>query len=68
MRTQIKLYSLSLPLAIIPVLAFSFDQIVPYLKGMEFRQFLASVITQLISGTVDTLITAGIASLFAAGG
>jgi hypothetical protein len=65
MRNQIKLYSFSLPLAIVPVLAFSFDQIGPYLKGMEFRAFIASVISQLISGTVDAFITAGVVQLFA---
>ena len=68
MRTQIKLYSLSLPLAIIPVLAFSFDEVGPYLKGMEFRQFIASALTQLISGTVDAFISTGVAQFFAAVG
>lgn len=64
MRKQIKLYSFSLPLAIVPVLAFGFDQIVPYLKGMEFRTFLASLISQLIAGTVDALIVTSVGQLF----
>ena len=65
MRQQIKLYSLALPMAVLPVLAFSFDQIGPYLKGTEFRTFVASLLSQLISGTVDAYITTGVAQFFA---
>ena len=61
---SIKLYSVSLPLAIVPVLAFSFNQIGPYLKGMEFRQFLAGLVAQLIAGTADALIYAGVSQFF----
>ncbi len=68
MRQQIKLYSLALPMILYPVVAFSFNEVGPYLKGMEFRTFLSSLISSLISGTVDAFITAGVAQAFAAFG
>ncbi|MCL2330153.1 MAG: hypothetical protein FWC56_02500 [Phycisphaerae bacterium] len=61
---SIKLYSVSLPLAVAPILAFSFDQIGPYLKGMEFRQVLASLVAQLISGTANAFIISGVTQFF----
>ena len=63
---RIKLYSIAAPLALLPVLDISFSQVGPYLKGMEFRVFLAEIITQVISGVVDAAIITGISSVFAA--
>ena len=59
---QIKLYSLSLPLMLLPVLGFSFSQVGPYLKGTEFRTFLSEIVTQLLSGVVDAFIIAAVTS------
>jgi hypothetical protein len=60
-KASIKLYSLAAPLF---VMGFGFDQIVPYLKGMEFRTFLAELLSQMASGVADAVITAGVSSLF----
>lgn len=56
--TQIKLYSITAPLALFALLDMSFDQIDNYIKGTEFRSILAEVITQLIGGVIDALILA----------
>ncbi len=65
MRT-IKLYSLALPLAILPVLAdITASGVWDYLRGMEFRTFAAELVTQVISGAVDAFVVAGISQFFA---
>ncbi len=64
---QMKLYSLSLPLMLFPVLDFSFSQVGPYLKGMEFRTFLSEIVTQLLSGVTDAFIIAVVTSGFGLG-
>lgn len=52
----IRLYSWMGPLALLPLMDFSFDQVPVYLKGLEFRNFLAEIIAQLIVGVVDAII------------
>lgn len=60
----VKLYSLSAPLAILPVLGFGFDQIIPFLRGPEFRTLMAEIVTQVFSGAADAIITAAFTGLF----
>jgi hypothetical protein len=61
---SIKLYSLAAPLFAMPIMSFGWDQIVPYIKGAEFRTFLAEILSQVAAGIVDAAITAGVTSLF----
>jgi hypothetical protein len=56
----IKLYSFTLPFALLPLMDFSVSQIPKYLKGVEFRTFISELVTQLLSGITD----AGIIALF----
>lgn len=58
--TQIKLYSIAAPLALLPLMDFSFEQIGPYLKGTEFRSFVAQMISAVISNTIDAFLVAAI--------
>lgn len=60
-ETSIKLYSLAAPLI---VMGFGFNQIIPYMKGVEFRTLLAELLSQLVSGVADAVITFGVQSLF----
>jgi hypothetical protein len=61
-KSSIKLYSLAAPLFALPMLGFSFNQIIPYLHGVEFRTFLAELLSQVASGVLDAVITAGVNS------
>ncbi|GMU21125.1 MAG: hypothetical protein AMXMBFR13_12180 [Phycisphaerae bacterium] len=61
---SVTLYSFTAPLALMPLMGFGFDQIVPYLKGAEFRSILAEMLTQLVSGVVDAAIIAAVQSAF----
>ncbi|MEP0841271.1 MAG: hypothetical protein HRF43_01010 [Phycisphaerae bacterium] len=58
----LKLYGFSLPL-MLPLLDFGFDQIIPFLKGPEFRALLAELVTQVLAGVADAFIAAAIAGL-----
>jgi hypothetical protein len=51
---------------LLPVMGFGFDQIVPYVKGTEFRTLLAELLSQVFSGFADAFLGAGIQSLFGA--
>ena len=53
---QTKLYSLAAPLALLPVMEFSFSEIGDFFRGMEFRTLFAELIIQLISGIADAII------------
>lgn len=69
MRNTIKLYSLALPLMVMPVVAdITLSGIWDYLRGMEFRAFAAELVSSVISGTVDAFIVAGVSGIFAASG
>lgn len=57
---SIKLYSFTLPIALFPLMDFSFGQIPKYFKGLEFRAFIAELLAQLVTGVVD----AGVVALF----
>ncbi len=59
---QVRLYSIAMPLFLLPLMDFSFSAIPDYLKGAEFRAFLAEMLTQIFSGIVDAVIIAGIQS------
>jgi hypothetical protein len=63
---SIKLYSLGAPLFALPLLDFGFDQIVPYLKGPEFRAIFAELLTQVVAGVVDTFILVAVQNFFGA--
>jgi len=65
-NATIKMYSLAAPLFMLPLMDFGFDQIIPYLKGMEFRAFMAEILTQVASGVADAVIVVGVQSLFGA--
>ena len=52
----IKLYSFTLPLALLPLMDFSVNQIPNYLRGLEFRAFLSQLLTQVLSGVTDVAI------------
>ncbi len=54
----LKLYSFTLPLALLPLMDFSLAQIPKYLKGLEFRTFLAEIVIQVFSGVADAAIVA----------
>ncbi len=63
-NASIKLYGLAAPLLLLPVMGFGWDQVIPYIKGAEFRTLLAALLSQVASGVVDFVITAGVNSLF----
>lgn len=52
----IRLYSFMAPLSLLPIMDFSFGEIPDYLKGLEFRNFVAEILTQLIVGVFDAII------------
>lgn len=54
----IKLYSFTLPFALLPLMDFSVSQVPKYLKGVEFRTFISSLLSQLLSGVADASIIA----------
>lgn len=56
---QIKLYSFTLPLLLLPLMDITFSGIWDYMRGLEFRSLMAQVVTQVISGVVDAFIIAG---------
>ncbi len=62
--SSIKLYSFTAPLALLPLMSFSFDQVIPYLKGPEFRLILTEILIQAYSSIADTVILAGLQSVF----
>ncbi len=66
MRNQIKLYSFAAPLVMMPLLAdITVSGVWDYVRGMEFRTFMAQIVAQLISGVADAVIISGVSSLFA---
>ena len=60
----IRLYSFAAPLALLPILDFSFSAIGPYLKGTEFRTLIAEVFTQALSGVGNAFLTALFSGIF----
>jgi hypothetical protein len=66
MRSQIKLYSLAAPLVLLPLAVdITVSSVWDYMRGMEFRTFMAEIITQLISGVADAVIISAVSGLFA---
>jgi len=63
---QTRLYSFAAPLALLPLMDFSFSQIGPYLRGMEFRSFMAEFVIQVTSGVADAVILALVGTVFGA--
>lgn len=63
--STVRLYSFTAPLALLPLLDFGFDQIIPYLKGQEFRSLMAEVVTQVFAGVADAFISAVVTNVFA---
>lgn len=62
---QIKLYSLTAPLVMLPLLDITVSGVWDYLRGMEFRTFAAEIITQVVSGVADAFIISAVSTLFA---
>ena len=65
---QTKLYSIGLPLVLLPLMEMEISQLPDYLRGTEFMGFLAQVITDLISRIVDAFIAIFLGGLFAGAG
>ncbi len=65
-NASVRLYSLAAPLLMVPVVGFAWDQVVPYLKGTEFRTLLAELLSQVAAGVADAVITIGVQNLFPA--
>ena len=63
---ETKLYSFAAPLALVPLMDFSFSEVGDYLRGMEFRAFLAELLTQVTTGVVDAAIVAIVGIAFGA--
>jgi len=63
--SQIKLYSFCAPLAVLPLLDITVSGIWDYVRGMEFRVFLAEIVTQVISGVADAFIISAVSSFYA---
>ena len=61
---SIKLYAVGAPLALLPLLDISLSQLPKYLAGPEFRQYMALIITEVISGVVDAGIIAAVGAAF----
>ena len=61
---SIKLYALTAPFALLPLMDFSLNQVPKYLKGIESRAFLAEVLTQITTGIVDAYIIAIVQATF----
>ena len=55
-RAQTRLYSLAAPLALLPVMGFSFSEIGDFLRGMEFRTLVGEIVIQLLSGLAGAII------------
>lgn len=65
MRSQIKLYGFTAPLVMLPVLVdISASSVWDYMRGMEFRAFMAEIVTQVISGVADAFIISAVSALF----
>ena len=63
---QAKLYSFAAPLALLPLMDFSFSEIGDYIRGLEFRSFVADLLIQLTIGLADTAILAVVGAAFGA--
>jgi hypothetical protein len=63
--SQIKLYSFAAPFAVLPLLDITVSGVWDYMRGMEFRTFLAEIVTQVVSGVADAFIISAVSSLYA---
>lgn len=63
-NVSFKLYSFAAPVLLLPFMGFGFDQIVPYVKGTEFRSLFAELLAQVFSGIANALINASAALFF----
>ncbi len=64
---QTKLYSLGVPLVLLPIMDMGVSQVPDYLRGAEFRSFFTEVIIQLVTGVVDVFLALFLGGLFAGG-
>lgn len=62
---SIKLYSFAAPLFLLPLMDITFSGAMDYVKGMEFRSFMAEIVTQVFSGMADAFIISAVSSFFA---
>lgn len=65
---QIKLYSIAAPLAVLPLLDITLSGVWDYMRGMEFRAFLAEIVTQVFSGVADAFIISAVSAFYAGAG
>lgn len=63
-QKMINLYCWALPLALLPMLDFSFNQIPIWLKGTEFRGIVSNVLTQMFAAIADAFILLFVDGLF----
>lgn len=56
-RTTLTLYSLAGPLALLPLMSFSFSEVGDYFRGAEFRNIAVELIAQLLAGLAQSIIT-----------
>lgn len=60
---QVKLYSVAAPMALLPVMDFALSEIPDWLRGLEFRAYLAEFISQMTAAAVDAFVLAIIQSM-----
>lgn len=63
-RKMIRLYSWALPLAILPVLDFSFGQVPIWLKGTEFRGLVSGFMTEIFTQFANAFILIFVDGIF----
>ncbi len=63
-RAATKLYSLAAPLALLPIMNFSFSEVGDFLRGTDFRTLISEIVTQLLSGLSAVIISAFSQALF----
>jgi hypothetical protein len=63
-RKMITLYSWALPLALLPVLDFSFGQIPSWVKGTEFRGLMSGLLTDVFTQIANVFILIFVDGIF----
>lgn len=61
---SVKLYAFTIPLMLWPIMDFSISEIPDYIKGFEFRQFLAAIVSELLAGVTDAAIISAVQATF----
>ena len=61
--TQLKVYGLAASLAVLPVMEFSMGGVWDWLRGAEFRTYLASALSEIGASLMDAMVTAILQSI-----